>query len=109
MSEKETIDNNTLIAQYMGYQHFKSSYGGWGVATDINDMSTWIPIEQLKYHSSYDALMPVVHKIFNTTDELLKAFEGLGIFEIGLTTPLDEIYQEVVNYINWYNENKDNQ
>ena len=57
------------------------------------------------YHKSWDYLMPVVEKILNKADndELIERF-----YEIQDVIPnLEATYNAVVEFINWYNKNKD--
>lgn len=61
---------------------------------------------EAKFHSEWNWLMPVVHKIYDITDDDTKSFNGLVIFEIGLATPIDEIFKAVVEFIVWYNNDK---
>jgi len=56
-------DGNRLIAEFMGYKYFQSSYRGWGFCKDEKDMSTWLHSNNILYHSSWDWLMPVIEKI----------------------------------------------
>lgn len=108
MSEQEIIDNNILIAEYMNYPK-----DGFFYSINVFNLTTYNTRkhhkEQLCFHLSWDWLMPVLDKIMDTTDEQVKAFEGLVIFELGLGTSLTEVYAEIINYIKWYNENKNEQ
>jgi len=100
---KTTEENNTLIAVFMD--------------VDQVDIDTWLEDnKELKYHSSWGWLMPVVEKI-----------EGLGYWvnrhdgdvyitnnnsDIIVPTPMSEggkdmYYKAVVEFIKWYNENKE--
>ncbi len=63
---------------------------------------------ELKYDHSWDWLMPVVEKIEETAPTNVKEInsKGLMIFEIGLFAGIETVYQSVLEYIKWYNENK---
>ena len=80
-------DNNKLVAEFMGdtfypeVQHWYDSHGSF-----IGDA--------LKYHTSWDWLMPVVEKIENISGELI------------LSTNLENTYPEVVEFIKQYNDEK---
>ena len=66
-------------------------------------------IEDLSfYESSWDILMPVVYKIHDVTPEKVREInsEGLAIFELALTTPIGDVHQAVVEFIEWYNQQK---
>lgn len=59
MSEQEILKGNKLIAEFLGIE--KKIYGETGITYYIDN----IPYQlfKLKYHSSWDWLMPVVEKI----------------------------------------------
>ena len=70
-----TTENNKLIAEFMGY--------------DV--------IEPMQYHTSWDWLMPVAHKIKETDLDF--------VLETGL--PIDDVYKSVVEFIKKYNNIKE--
>lgn len=94
MKQEEILTNNTLIAFFIGEHNIEVD--GY-VSRNKNIIS------RLKYHSSWDWLMPVVEKIFNITDEDTRTFSGNSIFELGLSTTKEIIYQAVIEFIKWYN------
>lgn len=85
MSEKERIEGNKLIAEFMGYEKITVGYYGtddetewqrknreWMNKTGMEDVGdymanipedSWYFFNELAYHSSFDWLMPVVEKI----------------------------------------------
>lgn len=105
--ETELVKNNILIADYMGYPKHHDHYHLRKFNYYTFSYNTTQDFNQLCFHLSWDWLMPVLDKIMATTDDQTKAFEGLNIFELGLGTDLTTIYIEIINFINWYNENKD--
>ena len=100
---------NELIAEFMGVDHV--------------DIDTWLETNSnLKYHTSWDWLMPVVDKIectstdnkdnsdnfFNVTIEVFECnINGvdadINICENG-HTKRKATYNAVVKFIKWYNE-----
>ena len=59
--------------------------------------------EELKYHTSWNWRMPVVKKIS------YGCYAGGVLHELGealLIADIDEVYKEVIEFINWYNEKK---
>jgi hypothetical protein len=68
--------------------------------------------EDLKYHSSWDWLMPVVEKIENTEDvsvviENDNAYiQGVFNFSVFEDTKLKSVYSVVIKFIKWYNERR---
>ena len=72
MSEQEIIEGNKLIAEFMGYKFIEDWHQYWR----LSDKHLLLENE-LKYHSSWDWLMPVVEKIeyLYATDYILPRFE----------------------------------
>jgi len=80
-----TIEGNKLIAEFMGmkYHHYpKNNYYARPEHTFFEGDKIW-GITELKYHSEWDWLMPVVEKIENTE---------LGDISIHSETFEDDIY-----------------
>lgn len=71
------MKDNTIIAEFMGLNIDK------GVQSDYME-------HELKYHTSWDWLMPVIHKIKESDLDF-------DVLEIGL--PIDETYKAVVEFI----------
>ena len=97
MKQKES---NTLIAEFMGM-----NYG------DPNDNSVMIqmtpqgnevvPINSMEYHSSWDWLMPVVKKCFQTGDD---THQWDNIMDTIFTCDINIVYAQVVEFIKEYNK-----
>jgi len=86
------MNNNKLIAEFMGDtfypepQHWYDSHGSF-----IGDA--------LKYHNSWDWLMPVVQKCFEVAEN------EDDFFDISGNLPyMDETYKSVVEFIKTYND-----
>lgn len=106
---KTTTGNNKLIAEFMGLEPVKA-YGKYSISKD-HCTSRCDTIEETKggfgsiakYHTSWDWLIPVVketHKYMQGSDcdkNIEAAMYGLDI---------DEVYKAVIEFIKWYNENK---
>ena len=95
-------DNNKLIAEFMG-SNFEMI--GDEEACTLRSGTRYMT-KHLKYHSSWDWLMPVVEKIYDK--------EGLdisGLFTEFLNiAPVDiynikYVYCSVIEFIKWYNAN----
>ena len=108
--EKETIkENNKLIGEFMG-DIFKTNFTvgsdlvpeGW--LRKLNNMH----YGNLKYHSSWDWLMPVVEKCysmdeyFKYKEETERQFYPSGI---ELSTKIESVWFACVEFIKWYNAN----
>lgn len=117
-TDKEIDEENKLIAGFDGIQIF-DTYQEMQTCP-IDQLRRWSLIAQLKYHKSWSELMPVVEKIdqlyhekFPPGPEFVRrilAHEKLGIEDytkviaLPLATPIEEVYQAVVEFIKWYNQ-----
>ena len=65
-------------------------------------------IEGFKFHSSWDSLMPVVSKIYDMDVYISYVDETSGMFKnsIELTTNINKVYESVVDFVNWFLENR---
>ena len=96
-------ENNKMIAEFMEYEN---------IGTDNNPMYTFYDnyfedanrtLEELCYHISWDWLMPVVKKCFQTGDD---TYEWDNIMDTLFTCDINIVYAQVVEFINQYNKNK---
>lgn len=98
MTKKQILEGNKIIS---GYDELKKDdYGKFfknGIFKGYNE-------GDFLYHKSWDWLMPVVHKIYDTTSEDIQTFNGFAIFEYGLRTEMKDIWLSVVEFIKWYNK-----
>ena len=94
------MKSNKLIAEFMGaYFDDKGMTrlcGEFGLER-VSDLN-------LKYHSSWDWLMPVVEKIM--WDNNIKDAECTNIEDALCDAKIDRVYDAVVEFINEYNKNK---
>lgn len=103
-------EDNKLIAEFMGYDSVTEINGGqpeWGV-------------QNMKFNTSLNWLMPVIKKIKekarvyifdNTIIEPNKEYLPKGTLSVTISqwqgkTEIENTYKAVVEYINWYNKNK---
>ena len=100
------MNNNKLIAEFMGVKPTilgdEITYEMYGVIDCIEDgldEQHFFLEEELMFHTSWDWLMPVVHKI----DE--KCRERLGLnHSLHIGDDIDAVYHEVVEFIKEVNE-----
>jgi len=107
---------NKLIAEFMGHKTdwgFKKDsilYMPQGEGNATNN-SIVIPYEKLQYHTSWDWLMPVIHRIrdhinvdmgFEEFDDWRENFKQIDPYNYSL----EQCYEAVVDFINEYNKNK---
>ncbi len=133
MTKEEITAGNKLIAVFMGGKlEMKDTRNiGLELCTDVSHLiygdiwtktgNNWIIIEKLKYHSSWELLMPVVEKIGELMKETwVKMYSEKGIYECTidyLDNPKEDslifisnnyslievTYKAVIKFIEWYN------
>lgn len=109
----ETTEGNKLIAKFMEvtneisdlyylpqFGHYFNSYGN----IEFNEV---FRSTELKYHSSWDWLMPVVEKCLTISVEseeyeIHYAFIHNALWSINIKS----VFDEVVEFIKWYNDQK---
>ena len=102
--KKGKMKSNKLIAEFMGYKLMSCSRGkAWDIGKSIPTKDHLLPIQgmlhtgnELKFHKSWDWLMPVVEKCMQTgdnTDEWDALYDALS------TLNKTNIYQAVVEFI----------
>jgi hypothetical protein len=96
------MKDNKIIAEFMGMElgDDKTMY-----YDDAENLHPPTPINELKYHTSWDWLMPVVLKCFDTQ----QPEEGQHYFinESLLTMKIEVVYDRVVEFIKEYNKRID--
>ncbi len=94
-----TEESNKLIAEFMGEEigHADTTCGL------ILFNRVWT---RPKYNNSWDWLMPVIDKIFNIP--LLNGYFQIKYIKesLSLSVDIESTYNEVIDYIKWYNLNK---
>jgi hypothetical protein len=119
------IEGNKLIAEFIGYQTDEARLAcekEWRMSYRIHehkyktDRGYWetdfFP-EEMKYHSYYDWIMPVVERIEELGFTVGIVRNSVHIMENGVvvasdcsTKKIDAIYSAVLEFIKWYNQNK---
>jgi hypothetical protein len=94
---KTIEENNTLIAVFMD--------------VDQVDIDTWLEDnKELKYHSSWDWLMPVLKKIDSYANEVMSVdeFDNYRNSYRMISSPthydINYVWNQAVEFIKWYNE-----
>ena len=111
----KTIEGNKLIAEFMGssFKTYKKGHIRKDTVTvcyfddGMSPFSGGVSIENLKYHSSWDWLMPVVEKCLTISVEseeyeIHYAFIHNALWSINIKS----VFDEVVEFIKWYNDQK---
>ena len=133
MKEKDILKNNRLIAEFMGWvckprksynDNRKVLYTDKGKIFKYNksaylfNKDPWTA--PLKFHSSWDWLMPVVEKIESLEINKLYTVVDIAIYQCSIyhkklkevkffnfkDSKIEAVYQTVVEFIEWYNKNK---
>ena len=98
------MDNNKLISEFMGLHRTEKGYimGGFG-------NGTFGLAEELHFHTSWDWLMPVIHRIrdhvnvdmgFEEFDDWRENFKQIDPYNYNL----EQCYDAVVEFIKEYND-----
>lgn len=104
------IEQNKLIAEFMG-QPYIHKYGfknqmGYEYKLE-NGLKEWWSEDALRYHTSWDWLMPVVERIWwklCDTNKIGKC--KLSITQISIFADLELVHNAVVDFIEWYKKNE---
>jgi hypothetical protein len=115
--ETEVKTNNELIAEFMGAERREGPRAfnpdqilvQWIIKGNPynqhrDDIKYWYQPVELKYHESWDWLMPVVEKIGNVWDLNEIGTEAEKVLRLPLSTHIQEVNKAVVKFINFYNE-----
>ena len=97
------MKDNKLIAEFMGLQFSKGEY-----YRPLYNSGDWIPENELQYHTSWDWLMPVIHRMrdhinvdmgFEEYDDWRENFKQIDPYNYSL----EQCYKAVVEFIKEYN------
>ena len=116
-----TQETNTIIAEFMGLDIISLEQFLVGVQSTIArikigrkdyicPMVEGYLLEHLQYHKSWDWLMPVVKKCFQSTLEYGEVIYPLPYHKINnalLTVNREDVYTEVVEFIKYLNRKED--
>jgi len=121
MIQEEILDNNKLIRDFMGVNYSKGVLGDSRIYFKIKvaymDDEIISAEEDFRYHISWDWLMPVVDKIENDCSHEVVVFGDHCHINQGDTHDMgysskgskkESTYQAVIEFIKWYNVNKEN-
>ena len=116
MTDKEIIEGNKLIAEIMGYiiNPANEWYNFEGAC--MGNMRT--PVFDLKYHASWNRLMPVFKKIWESIDQFQyddepylyiteEIFHPDYLLSDFINNNIESVWNRCVEFIKWYNEQKE--
>ena len=99
------MNNNKLIAEFMGLQFSKGEY-----YRPLYNSGDWIPENELQYHTSWDWLIPVVDKCLSQSDDTMLE-QWTAVRESLSSCNIDEVYEAVIKFISYnkypFNEGDD--
>jgi hypothetical protein len=117
---KTTEENNRMIAEFMGYELvdkewdlYKTPECMYDIRDTAGDLNMKPAVSEMCFHTSWDWLMPVVEKIsedfknnnnFYLYNQYILETNGEDFLIFRLS--LKDLYNAVVQFIEWYNENK---
>jgi|SRR6185312_3194292 len=111
MNEEEILEGNKLLAEFDGIKIGKSIYS-WRIGCRE-------PIQEhhLNYHASWGWIMPLIGKIKKMQHDPIECFMGTTleryaqfnhITEMSISTPMESVYERLVDFVKWYNSKKPN-
>ena len=93
MTEEKIIEDNTLIAEFMGYTVYRKRYPrNHGIGAPEAEWKDII-IEKAKFHKSWDAIMPVWQKFRDIPS---------GKFSAEIKYSFREFHDGISNAIYWH-------
>ena len=99
---ENTTENNKLIAEFMGITKHKINANGIVLNFENSKYNT--------YHKDWNWLMEVVDKIYEMDLYYDKYIDyNSSMFSNGkitLGTRIDRVYEQVVEFVKWYNQQK---
>jgi hypothetical protein len=102
-----TAENNKLIAEFMGVYYNENDETYYSNCCELDstmDSPRYITDDptELKFHTSWDWLMPVIDKCYELTedDEMMEIVTHLQVIDMNNT------HKAVVEFIKWYNKSK---
>lgn len=101
------LKDNALIAVFDGFKFYNDdrlTYPHGYYILETKEGNLIKDAAEFEYHSSYDWLMPVAHKLFDKIPEQEQLFAGLRLFEIGLFSELTAIFEAVIQALEYYNQ-----
>jgi hypothetical protein len=117
MDQTQIEQSNKLIAEFMGFTYVNDAPEDFPHGYYTHEEGNWFTVDEFGYHLSYNWLMEVVEKI-ETMDYGFKICRKVVEVYIDSTkeniiyckenSKLESLYKAVVEFIIWYNENKQN-
>jgi hypothetical protein len=107
---KEIIEGNKLIAEFMKEEDISAIFQTEPFVTEvrvsykmIDDLEKQGAEVKLYYDDNWNKLMPVIGKI-NKIDVAGSQARLLKIYQLSHFSPLKELWEAVIEFIKWYNQ-----
>jgi len=120
-NQKKLNGTNKLIAEFMDWEKSDNSYNNVEIYNRKKIYGNWRGASFMKFHKSWDWLMPVIDKIESFTDDLnqcrynveieqcfvciIDNHNSEDIIKLDADKKIDAVYQAVVEFIKFYNKN----
>ena len=107
MTQQEILEGNKLIAEFIQLRgEYDEDKDLIYLESDIDGKGVY-SLSELKYHTSWDWLMPCINKI-NFSDHL-NLWDKHNIDKFNLTESITNVdiertYELIIKFIKWYNE-----
>ena len=95
-------ENNKIIAEFMDAK--VTDVKGLQKPIYYPIMGKSVYVDKLKYHSSWDWLMPVVKKCLIGEAETNRPNLVSNIYESLVNLEINLVYKHIIEFIKWYNE-----
>lgn len=102
-----TQENNKLIAEFMGFMNTTPTDKDFNIMEHPDTGEMQEPMS-MKYHNSWDWLMPVVEKVSKSSQygDILDDVLGIEWMHgcVHVNIDISTTYKAVVEFIKWYNK-----
>ena len=105
MTQQEILEGNKLITNFVQLRgEYDEDKDLIYLESDIDGKGVY-SFSELKYHSSWDWLMPCIEKCLATiVNSEEYEYHYAKIHDALWSINISEVYNEVVEFIKWYNE-----
>ena len=100
-----TQEHNQIIGKFIGWIPYNGLNPKWKYSFETNKLfhvPACVTQDELQFHTSWEWLMPVVKKISECNDYP----RHLDIDQLNIFHSHGRVYNAVIQFIEWYNENK---
>ena len=95
--QEDIMRDNQIIAEFMGGY---TPYERFGDSTEYYYRGCYVTLENMKFNTSWDWLMPVANEIIKSRDEQNADWDLTDLKYALQTTNIEYVYKAVVGFIN---------